>query len=102
MAYTFTTMCPGCHTIKRIQVENVESHLEERTCGHCKAQKDPEMVWALRVLIEFVKGWLREQKYKQQPDHDGSNSKGFVVTNGGMRDRGVILSVQPCWAMHGK
>jgi hypothetical protein len=59
-----------------------------------------------RAVIEFVKGWLRGQDYGGKPDHDGSNSKGFLLTNGSERgwtsNYGVILTVEPCWAMHGK
>ena len=58
-----------------------------------------------KTIIAFVKGWLREQSYLKEPDHDGSNSKGFTVTNGakdGWASHGLVLTVEPCWAMHGK
>lgn len=111
-----------------------EDHLEDAICL-CLNKKDKVEAWAInpekpnqlwllqwvgssdkdvhpfpckmdrKATIEFVKGWLREQDYGREPDHDGSNSKGFTVTNGSTMNiwtMNRILTVEPSWAMHGK
>ena len=32
------------------------------------------------AIADQIFAWLKGQEYGQQPDHDGSNSKGFVLT----------------------
>lgn len=55
---------------------------------------------------DFARRWLAEQDYGPQPDHDGSNTKGWRVYNemwghvDGMWT--AICAVQPVWAWHGK
>lgn len=55
---------------------------------------------------DFARRWLAEADYGKQPDHDGSNSKGWRVYNeawGHVEDvRRAIVAVAPAWAMHGK
>lgn len=57
--------------------------------------------------IPFVKGWLENAADPgQQPDHDGSNGRGFYVfTEGWGHVAGMhyaIVGVQATWAMYGK
>lgn len=58
-------------------------------------------------ITALVTGWLRTVDYGPEPDHDGSNTKGWRVYNdpGGARLWGSfygIVAVQPQWAEHGK
>lgn len=54
----------------------------------------------------FVAGWLKSAEYGREPDHDGSNERGFrVFTDGWGHVAGHhygIAGVQPVWAMYGK
>ena len=54
----------------------------------------------------FVRGWLGSVEYGPEPDHDGSNGKGWRVFNeywGHVAGyRYAIVAVQPAWAMYGK
>lgn len=56
--------------------------------------------------IKFVEGWLKNADYKDEPDHDGDNGKGWRVFNeqwGYVAGHNyAILGVQPVWAMYGK
>lgn len=56
--------------------------------------------------IQFVAGWLRNAPFGKEPDHDGSNGKGWrVFTEDWGHVAGhhcAILAVQPAWAMYGK
>lgn len=58
------------------------------------------------LASSFAWDWLNKQDFKNEPDHDGSNHKGFVVFNevwghvGG--DSSAIIAVGPAWAMAGK
>jgi hypothetical protein len=58
------------------------------------------------TATEFAWKWLQEQEYGDEPDHDGSNSKGFVVFNESWgqvgHSCGAICGIGPAWAMHGK
>jgi len=58
------------------------------------------------AAADWAERWLAEQDYGPEPDHDGSNSKGWRVYN---EDWGHVdgcgysfCAVQPDWAMHGK
>lgn len=57
-------------------------------------------------VSSLVQAWLDKADYGKQPDHDGSNSRGFRIYNEawGFVDnkRNAIFAVQPVWAMHGK
>lgn len=54
----------------------------------------------------FVEGWLEGVERGQQPDHDGSNGKGwFVFTDGWGHVADLqyaVVGIQPAWAMYGK
>lgn len=54
----------------------------------------------------FAWNWLNRQEYPPQPDHDGSNAKGFIVFNEASGHIGPdhygIVAVGPAWAMLGK
>jgi hypothetical protein len=58
------------------------------------------------LAADFAWNWLAEQDYGEQPDHDGSNHKGFVLFNDAWGhvagDRYAIIAVGPAWAMAGK
>lgn len=58
---------------------------------------------AARVV---VMGWLAEQDYGKDPDHDGSNKRGWRAYNEAWGrigdDYGAFLAVQPVWATYGK
>ena len=58
------------------------------------------------LASEIAWAWLQEQKYKDQPDHDGSNHKGFIMFNGTWGhvgpDQTAIIAIGPAWAMAGK
>lgn len=61
----------------------------------------------LKAAIEFAWNWLDTAEYPDEPDHDGSNSKGFVVSTGNHwghigGSHFAIVSVSPTWMMHGK
>lgn len=52
-----------------------------------------------------VLGWLAEQDYGKEPDHDGSNRKGWRAyneANGVGGDYAAFLAVKPVWATYGK
>jgi hypothetical protein len=56
--------------------------------------------------LSFVQGWLQNAGYGPQPDHDGSNSKGWRVYNeawGHVNDDWAgFVAIEPVWALHGK
>lgn len=51
---------------------------------------------------QFVANWLAHATYPVEPEHDGSNEKGWHVFIEEDDCWEVLLTVQPCWAMHGK
>lgn len=57
-------------------------------------------------LIDFVWNWLVQADYGHQPDHDGSNSKGWRVYNESWGhvngEWQTYIAIKPVWAMHGK
>ena len=61
---------------------------------------------SMKRYIEFAIEWLHKQDYGKEPDHDGSNGKGWRVFNeswGHVKsDWGGICAIQPVWAMYGK
>lgn len=68
-----------------------------------------ELPYAMDVQSarEFARGWLRTAEYGREPDHDGSNVKGFGITSGGAwgHFRGShysMFAVTAEWIMHGK
>lgn len=54
----------------------------------------------------FVLGWLEQVDYCKEPDHDGSNSKGWRMycEDWGHVDSDpyAFIAIEPTWAMHGK
>lgn len=56
--------------------------------------------------LSFVQGWLQNAEYGRQPDHDGSNSKGWRVYNEAWGhvsdDWAAFVAIEPVWALHGK
>ena len=54
----------------------------------------------------LVQGWLKEQDYGEQPDHDGSNGKGWHVYNEAWghvnNEWEAFVAIEPAWAMYGK
>lgn len=60
----------------------------------------------VETLVGFVRDWLELQDYGAQPDHDGSNSKGFTVYNeswGHVNGQWqAFVAIKPEWMIHGK
>lgn len=58
------------------------------------------------AAIDFVWNWLKTADYGDQPDHDGSNGRGWRIFNeawGHVKDEwAAICAIQPAWAMYGK
>ena len=60
---------------------------------------------------DFAERWLKETDYGEEPNHDGSNGKGYRVytdswghvqnANGGLM-HSSMCAVQPAYAIHGK
>ncbi len=58
-------------------------------------------------VTDFVWSWLKEADYGDEPDHDGSNGKGWLVSTdpGWGHVEGSfygICKIEPEWAMYGK
>lgn len=59
------------------------------------------------AAIDFLWAWLATAKYPKEPDHDGDNSKGFIVSTGDFwghveGSHYAFLAVYPDWQMYGK
>ncbi len=58
------------------------------------------------LATDFAWDWLNKQLFGTQPDHDGSNHKGFIVFNeswGNVAGKwSAIVAIGPAWAMAGK
>jgi hypothetical protein len=58
------------------------------------------------AALAFAEGWLKSASYPEEPDHDGDNEKGFLLTTGNfwahVGGHGSIMAIQPCWALLGK
>lgn len=59
------------------------------------------------AAVTFLWDWLQTAEYRQEPDQDGDNGKGFIVTTGdfwGHCDGShySIVMVTPDWQMYGK
>jgi hypothetical protein len=61
---------------------------------------------AAQDVLPVIKGWLAEQDFGKQPDHDGDNGKAWRLYNEAWghvgNDWEAFLAVQPAWAMYGK
>lgn len=59
-----------------------------------------------KLLSAIIQSWLDEVPYGGQPDHDGSNKKGFRLYNEAWghigSHREAFLAVEPAWALYGK
>lgn len=71
--------------------------------------KASQLPFALTVEsgIEFLWSWLQTADFGSQPDHDGSNGRGFIVTSGDFWGhvegcRYAFVGVYPDWQMYGK
>lgn len=55
---------------------------------------------------DFAARWLAEQDYGPEPDHDGSNHKGWRMFTEDwghvFHDRYAVCGIVPCWAWYGK
>jgi hypothetical protein len=55
---------------------------------------------------DFTKRWLASLDYGREPDHDGSNGRGWRVYNhtwGHVDSESyAIVAIEPIWAMYGK
>jgi hypothetical protein len=60
----------------------------------------------ISFLTDFVSKWLSQVDYGTEPDHDGSNGKGWTVWNDSWgRVNGEwqsFVAIKPTWAMYGK
>lgn len=101
----------------------------EYPCQDCKAGKIPKtegmvLLWSadkvreekaialpfpltVDAAIEFLWAWLDTADFGQQPDQDGSNRRGFVVTSGDFwghveGSHYAFIGVYPDWQMYGK
>jgi len=54
------------------------------------------------TIFQFINNWLKTATYPPEPDHDGSNSKGFLLERDEWGSHGKLLTITPTWAMHGK
>lgn len=65
---------------------------------------------SIEGIFSFCKEWLKSEECEvirgSQPDHDGSNEKGWIVYNeewGHVSNRWeAFCAVKPIWAMYGK
>ena len=57
-------------------------------------------------IAMIAEGWLESIEYPPEPDHDGSNGKGFRIFNEDWghvdNNEEAFLAVSPVWAMYGK
>ncbi len=55
---------------------------------------------------DFAIRWLAEQDFGREPDHDGSNRKGWHIYTGAWGhvagDQYAVCAIVPAWAMYGK
>lgn len=60
----------------------------------------------LEQAADFVLGWLAHADYGREPDHDGSNGKGWHLFNEAWGhvdgEWQAFAAIEPCWAMYGK
>ena len=62
---------------------------------------------AVDAAVNFLWDWLETADFGQEPDHDGSNGKGFIVTTGDFwghveGSRYAFIGVYADWQMYGK
>ena len=60
----------------------------------------------IEQAADFAIGWLRHADYGDEPDHDGSNGKGWRIYNEAWGhvdgDWSAFVAIEPAWAMYGK
>lgn len=58
------------------------------------------------VVTPLVRQWLSNAEYPKEPNHDGSNSKGWRIFNEDWAqvdgEPAAICAIEPAWLMHGK
>jgi hypothetical protein len=59
------------------------------------------------AAINFLDHWLNCAEFPPQPDHDGSNGRGFIVTTGDFwghveGSHYAFVGIYPNWQMYGK
>lgn len=120
--------CPG-RKATHYKIVKLQKHVDyygQPTNNHyVKFKENPEGVETLILLwheennahalphplnieeaIQFVTDWLEEVAYKDEPDHDGDNGKGWRVFTeqwGQVASHQyAIVGIQPSWSMYGK
>lgn len=68
-----------------------------------------ETMWPMNYIdvMPLIDGWLDNvAQYPPEPNHDGSNGKGWRVYNENWGrvdgDFAVFVAIEPVWAMYGK
>jgi len=60
----------------------------------------------MEQAADFAAGWLEHADYGREPNHEGSNSKGWRLYCESWRMVGsdwcAFAAVEPAWALHGK
>lgn len=60
----------------------------------------------MEQAADFAIGWLEHADYGDEPDHDGSNGKGWRIYNEDWGhvdgDWSAFVAIEPAWAMYGK
>lgn len=59
------------------------------------------------AAVDFLWAWMENADFGKEPDHDGDNGKGFIVTTGDFwghveGSHYAFLGVYPDWQMYGK
>lgn len=73
-----------------------------------ESEKATRLPYSMNVnaAIEFVWNWLQVVDYGTQPNHDGSNTKGWTVFNENWsqidHEWQAFAAIRPEWMMHGK
>lgn len=62
--------------------------------------------YTIKQAGDFALGWLEHVDYGPEPDHDGSNGKGWRIYNEDWghvdHDQYAFVAIEPAWAMYGK
>jgi len=61
----------------------------------------------VKAAISFAWNWLRQAEWPREPDHDGSNERGFYVSTGDTWGHAGgsfygIIQIKPDWLEYGK
>ena len=99
--------CPECNgSGKRLSCAAMVLLWHEDTVRGVKASQLPFPL-TCDAAIDFLWSWLQTADFGEQPDHDGSNGHGFVVTTGDFwghveGSHYGFIGVYPDWQMYGK